>query len=92
MAREKSRDAIVKEIAALQAKLKAHDKAQAERIGTLAVKAGLDELQISDVELSKEFEEIVRRFQKPASPAQAPTAKPPRQPERPEESTGERAA
>lgn len=92
MARPQSRDVIVKEIAALQAKLKAHDKAQAERIGTLAVKAGLDDLQISDAELLREFEEIVRRFREPAPPTQAPKAKPPRQTDQPEESTGERAA
>ena len=38
MARTKSRQALVKEIEAAQAKLKAHDKAEAERLGTLAMK------------------------------------------------------
>jgi hypothetical protein len=40
MARTKSRQALVKEIEAAQAKLKAHDKAEAERLGTLAMKCG----------------------------------------------------
>ncbi len=41
MARPKTREAILTEIETLQKKLKAHDKAEAERIGNLAMKPGL---------------------------------------------------
>lgn len=92
MARTQARDAIVAEIAALQAKLKAHDKAQAERIGTIALKAGLGGFQVSDDELLKEFEEIAKRFQKPAPTPQSPKPKPAEQPQHAQEAPGERAA
>ncbi len=87
MARQQSREAIKKEIAALEAKLKAHDKAAAERIGMIALKAGLDEIDIPEAELAKEFDGIVERFQKrpaqgkPQAVAQAqPKAPPSEQP------------
>ncbi|PWN58843.1 conjugal transfer protein TraC, partial [Chryseobacterium phosphatilyticum] len=48
MARSKSRETIVNEITALQAKLRAHDKAEAERLGNLAIKSGIGAIDISD--------------------------------------------
>jgi methanogenic corrinoid protein MtbC1 len=62
MARSRSRDAIVKEIEALQSKLKKHDKAEAERLGGLALKAGIGAIDISDEDLTREMEAIVKRF------------------------------
>ena len=67
MARTKSRQALVKEIEAAQAKLKAHDKAEAERLGTLAMKCGIGGIDISDEELTHEFQAIVARFREGAS-------------------------
>lgn len=62
MARPKTREAILSEIEALQKKLKAHDKAEAERIGNLAIKAGLGSIDIPEEVLTKELEALVARF------------------------------
>jgi antirestriction protein len=62
MARSKSRDTLVSEIAALTKKLREHDKAEAERIGNIALKAGLGSINITDEALAREFEAIVTRF------------------------------
>ena len=70
MARTKSRQALVKEIEAAQAKLKAHDKAEAERLGTLA--CGIGGIDISDEELTHEFQAIVARFREGASKVEEP--------------------
>lgn len=70
MARSKSREAIVKEIEALQSKLKKHDKAEAERLGGLALKSGIGAIDITDEDLTREFEAIVTRFRE-KSPAVA---------------------
>lgn len=75
MARSKSRDTLVSEIAALQARLKAHDKAEAARLGAIAVKAGIPAIDISDEDLTREFEAIVARFQSAAPEAVEPKAK-----------------
>lgn len=75
MARSKSRDAIVKEIEALQSKLKKHDKAEAERLGGLALKAGIGSIDISDEALSRELEAIVKRFRGESPEVAEPKAK-----------------
>ena len=51
------------EIARLQEQLKAAETREAERIGRLALKAGLGELAIEDAELQTALEELVRNFQ-----------------------------
>ncbi|NGM38060.1 MULTISPECIES: TraC family protein [Methylobacterium] len=75
MARSKSRETILKEIEALQSKLKAHDKAEAERIGNLAIKAGIGSIEISDEDLIRELEAIVGRFRAPKTEVAEPKAK-----------------
>jgi len=75
MARSRSRDAIVKEIEALQSKLKKHDKAEAERLGGLAVKAGIGSIDISDEEFTRELEAIVKRFRGHTEEVAEPKAK-----------------
>lgn len=62
MARPKTREAILTEIETLQKKLKAHDKAEAERIGNLAMKAGLGSITVPEEVLTKAFEDLVARF------------------------------
>ncbi|KMO33047.1 conjugal transfer protein TraC [Methylobacterium variabile] len=78
MARSKSREAIVKEIEALQSKLKKHDKAEAERLGGLAIKAGIGSIDISDEDFTRELEAIVKRFRGEAPQVAEPKAKGPR--------------
>lgn len=75
MARSKSREAIVKEIEAAQARLKKHDKAEAERLGGLAVKAGIGSIEISDEDFTRELEAIVARFREKSSAVAEPKAK-----------------
>lgn len=67
MARLQSRKTILKEIAALQEKLKEHDKAQAERIGRLALRSGLATLDIPEASLMAEFEILATRFRQQAA-------------------------
>ena len=70
---------IREEIAALQEQLRAAETREAERIGRLALKAGLGDIEVEDSELVTAFEEVSRRFRKaggrPAktSPAQIPS-------------------
>ncbi|MEN3214055.1 TraC family protein [Methylorubrum populi] len=75
MARSKSREALLKEVEAAQAKLKAHDKAEAERLGNLAIKSGIGAIDISDDELAREFQAIVARFREGAPAVEEPKAK-----------------
>ncbi|MDP4025762.1 TraC family protein [Methylobacterium sp. NEAU 140] len=75
MARSKSRETILKEIETLQAKLKAHDKAEAERLGGLAIKAGIGAIDISDEDLTREFQAIVGRFREGKEEVAKPKAK-----------------
>lgn len=75
MARSKSRQTILKEIEALQAKLKAHDKAECERIGNLAIKAGIGSIDISEEDLAREFQGIVSRFREAKAEVAEPKAK-----------------
>ena len=50
------------EIARLQEQLKAAETREAERIGRIALKAGLGEMEIDDVELQATFEGLAKRF------------------------------
>lgn len=53
---------IREEIGRLQEQLKQAETREAERIGRLALKAGLGEIEIEDGELVTAFEEVVDRF------------------------------
>lgn len=66
------------EIARLQEQLKAAETREAERIGRLALKAGLGEIAIEEGELVATFEALATRFRtggggKRERPATAPT-------------------
>ena len=50
------------DIARLQEQLKVAETREAERIGRLALKAGLGEIEIDDAKLVAAFEEIAKRF------------------------------
>lgn len=50
------------EIARLQEKLKAAETREAERIGRIALKAGLGEIEIEEGELQAAFENLATRF------------------------------
>jgi methanogenic corrinoid protein MtbC1 len=50
------------EIAKLQDALKAAETREAERIGRIALKAGLGEIEINEVELQAAFEDVAKRF------------------------------
>ena len=64
------------EIARLQEQLKAAETREAERIGRLALKAGLGEIAIEEAELVAAFEALATRFRtgggKRERPAMAP--------------------
>ena len=53
---------IREEIARLQDQLRQAETREAERIGRLALKAGLGEIEISEAELQAAFEELAGRF------------------------------
>ncbi|NTJ66514.1 TraC family protein [Agrobacterium rhizogenes] len=53
---------IREEIARLQDQLKQAETREAERIGRIALKAGLGEIEIDEAELQAAFEEIAKRF------------------------------
>jgi hypothetical protein len=55
---------IREEIARLQDQLRAAETKEAERIGRIALKAGLGEIEIDDTELLAAFEELATRFRK----------------------------
>ncbi|MGV2068860.1 conjugal transfer protein TraC [Agrobacterium sp. 22-226-1] len=50
------------EIARLQEQLRAAETRQAERIGKIALKAGLGEIEIDEAELQSAFEQLAERF------------------------------
>lgn len=50
------------DIAKLQEQLKAAETREAERIGRIALKAGLGEVDIDEAELQAALEELARRF------------------------------
>ena len=53
---------IREEIAKLQEQLKHAETREAERIGRIALKAGLGEIEIDEIELQAAFEELTKRF------------------------------
>ncbi len=53
---------IREEIAKLQDQLKAAETREAERIGRVALRAGLGEIEIDENELQAAFEEVAKRF------------------------------
>ncbi|WP_119396929.1 conjugal transfer protein TraC [Pannonibacter phragmitetus] len=69
---------IREEIARLQEQLKRAETREAERIGRLALKAGLGDIEIEERALVTAFEELTVRFRKgsgrPTRPASAPGA------------------
>ncbi|MFH0302476.1 conjugal transfer protein TraC [Bradyrhizobium sp. 31Argb] len=66
------------EIARLQEQLKQAETREAERIGRIALRAGMGEIEIEEGALLSAFEEIAGRFRKGGSrPAKAATAVPP---------------
>jgi TraC-like protein len=55
---------IREEIAALQEQLRAAETREAERIGRLALKAGIGDIEIDDGDLVAAFEEVAGKFRK----------------------------
>ena len=53
---------IKEDIARLQEQLKVAESREAERIGRLALKAGLGEIEIDDAKLVQAFEDLAKRF------------------------------
>lgn len=53
---------IREEIAKLQDQLRAAETREAERIGRIALRAGIGEIEIEEAELQAAFEEIAGRF------------------------------
>ena len=53
---------IKEDIARLQEQLKVAETREAERIGRLAFKAGLGEIEIDDAKLVEAFEDLAKRF------------------------------
>lgn len=58
---------IREDIARLQEQLKAAETKEAERIGRIALKAGLGEMDIDDADLQAAFEDLADRFRKGAA-------------------------
>ena len=50
------------EIAKLQEQLKVAETREAERIGRIALKAGLGEIEVDEAELQAAFEDLAKRF------------------------------
>lgn len=63
MARKKNVQRIQDEIARLQGELDAHRKAESERLGDLAVKAGLADIEVADRELLSALKAVAAKFQ-----------------------------
>ncbi|MBB5704146.1 hypothetical protein FHS76_004062 [Ochrobactrum daejeonense] len=63
MARTSKVSKIQYEIARLQQQLDAERAKEAERLGSLAVKAGLADVEVSDRDLLKALKEVAERFQ-----------------------------
>jgi ribosomal protein L5 len=53
---------IREEIAKLQEQLKQAETREAERIGRIALRAGLGEIEVEETELQAAFEELAKRF------------------------------
>lgn len=65
---------IREEIARLQDQLKAAETREAERIGRLALKAGIGEIEIEEADLLSAFEEIAGKFRKGGGRTKSPPA------------------
>lgn len=50
------------EIAKLESELKLAEAREAERIGRIALKAGLGDIEVEETELREAFEDIAKRF------------------------------
>ena len=74
----KSSSKIRDEIERLHEQLKAAEANEAERIGRIAVKAGLGHLDIDEARLSELFGELARRFQQGSEKRHAAASKPAR--------------
>ncbi len=61
--RSKTPAQIKAEIAKLSAELKQAEAREGERIGAIAIKAGLHEIDVSDADLTQAFKDIAARFQ-----------------------------
>lgn len=61
------------EIARLQEQLKQAETREAERLGRVALKAGLGDIEVADADLLKGLEELTARFRK-GTGAKAPTS------------------
>jgi hypothetical protein len=59
---KKSSSTIRTNIARLQEQLKQAETDEAQRIGRIALKAGLGEIEVDDEELRAAFEELAKRF------------------------------
>lgn len=79
----KSSSKIREEIERLHEQLRAAETKEAERIGRIAVKAGLGDLDIDEAKLAELFAEIAGRFQKGSEKRQRPAPKPAEPPESP---------
>ena len=60
--RSKTPAQIKAEMAKLTAELKQAEAREGERIGVIAIKAGLHELDVSDADLTQAFKDIAARF------------------------------
>lgn len=58
---------IREEIAKLQEQLKAAETREAERIGRIALKAGLGDIEIDEAKLLEEFEALAKQFREPVT-------------------------
>jgi len=67
---------IREEIAKLQEQLKAAETREAERIGRLALRAGLGEIEIEESDLVAALEEIAGKFRKGGGRVNKPTSAP----------------
>lgn len=67
---------IREEIARLQEQLKAAETREAERIGRLALRAGLGEIEIEESDLVAALEEIAGKFRKGGGRVNKPTSAP----------------
>lgn len=64
------------EIAKLQDQLKQAETREAGRIGRLALRAGLGDIDIADSDLIKSFEELSARFRKASNQKAPPSGAP----------------
>ena len=74
----KSSSKIRDEIERLHDQLKAAEAKEAERIGRIAVKAGLGHLDVDEAKLSELFGELAKRFQQASEKRPAAASKPAR--------------